>query len=126
MSPAPATAVARTATARGRDGAVVTGRWMLAAAAFLGRSAGAAGSRSRSAARAYAPPAWRGLVRAARWLAREGCAASVRAWTRLRPELRRAWLAIRAALARAGREARALTQLASEHLLAYVDARTRR
>ena len=119
-------AVERFAATSGRDGALWIGRATFAGAGARGRTASTAGSHGWWAVRTGTPPAWRGLVARARWLARQARSASIRAWVRSRPVRRRAWAACLDALARAKREVAALSHSASEQLSSYVGSRTGR
>ena len=118
-------AVAHFVATTGRDGAVLIGRATLASTAAIARGAARVGSRSWSAAQAWAPRAWRRLVAAARALARDARSATVRAWIRIQPLLRRAWSVSLAGSQWTVREVGGVAHSASKRLSAYIDSRSR-
>jgi hypothetical protein len=118
-------AVAHFVATTGRDGAVQVGRVISAGAAAIGGAAAVAGSRGLSALRVGAPRAWRGSVAAARSFGRHTRSATIRAWVRMQPLLRRAWAVCLAGTERAARRIGALTSSASKRLSAYIDSRSR-
>jgi len=106
-------AVQHFAAHQGRDGAAAAGRVVRAT-----------GSRAWATLLVVTPLVWRGLVVAARSVARETQSTSIRVWKRTRPVLRRAWAAVVAGSVRAAHELARFARWASERLSAFVDSRT--
>lgn len=86
-------AVRQAAANEGRAGVVWMGRALADGGVAVGRATADVGARALVVARGVALRARRVLVTATRVVSREGRAASVWAWERCRPFLRRAWAA---------------------------------